>query len=234
VLNLNLYGLSCYQTWGIIGMMPWFYYVARALVKILVTLFTRLRVIGKENIPGEGPLLIVANHLNLADPPILGIIFGRKVVFMAKEELFRSWFCGYFMRGFGAFPVHRRRLDRNALHEATRVLKQGKGLVVFPEGSRSRSKRLQPGLPGAAVVALRSRVPLLPVGISGTEKIKGVAWIFRRPEITVNIGRPFQITSVNGRPTKEELIRLTDGIMGHIAGLLPPKYVGRYKRQGVK
>ena len=214
--------------------MSWFYHVGRVLVRILVTLFTRLRVIGKENIPSEGPLLIIANHLNLADPPILAICIGRKVMFMAKEELFRSRFCGYFMRGFGAFPVHRGRLVRVAFRNSKQVLAEGMGLVMFPEGGRSRSRKLQPGFPGAALVALRCCVPILPVGISGTEKIKGLGWLMHRPEITVNIGRPFQLLSVNGKPTKEELAKLTDDLMAHVAGLLPSEYVGKYRRREIR
>ena len=112
--------------------MPWFYYVGKAIVRMLLPLLTRWQVRGRENIPGQGPLLIVSNHLNLADPPIIGVSLSRKVMFMAKEELFRPRLSGYFIRNIGAFPVRRGRLDREALYQAEQLLAQGWALVTFP------------------------------------------------------------------------------------------------------
>jgi len=212
--------------------MPWFYYMGRVMVWVLLTLLTRWRVRGKENVLSQGPLLIVANHLNLADPPLLGVSLSRKVVFMAKEELFRSPFPGYFIRSFGAFPVHRGQLDREALRQADQALAQGQALVVFPEGMRSGGGRLRRAFPGSALIAVHSGAPILPVGITGTEKIKGVAWLWRRPQITVNIGRPFHLTPASNKLTKAELAELTNDIMGHIAELLPLEYRGHYAGQG--
>lgn len=206
--------------------MPWFYYVSRVIVRMLLILLTRWRVRGKENIPSQGPLLIVANHLNNADPPLLDVSLNRKVVFMAKEELFRSRFLSYFIRGFGAFPVHRGRLDKQAFRQADQLLAQGLALVMFPEGKRSKSAQLQPASSGSALIALRSGAPILPVGITGTEKIKGMTWILRRPQITVNIGRPFYLPSVSSKLTKVELAQLTNSIMAEIAELLPLGYRG--------
>ncbi len=212
--------------------MPWFYYVARLVIRILLPLLTRWQVRGKENIPRQGPLLVVANHLNLADPPLVGISLGRKVIFMAKEELFRSRFSSYFMRALGTFPVHRGRLDRKALSQAEKVLADGWALVMFPEGSRSKNAQLQPAFLGSALVAMRSGAPILPVGIIGTERIKGVAWLLRRPRVTVNIGSPFHLPSFNGRLTKPELAELTNLVLEHIAELLPLEYQGHYAKQG--
>ena len=198
-----------------------------------LTLLTRWRVRGKENIPSQGPVLIVANHLNLADPPLLGFSLGRKAIFMAKEELFRSRFSSYFIRNFGAFPVHRGKPDKKAIRQAERVLAEGLALVMFPEGARSRNAQLQPAFSGSAVIALRNRVPIIPVGITGTEKIKGVGWLLRRPQITVNIGRPFSLPPVSSKASKEELAELTSFIMERIAELLPPEYRGTYARKEV-
>ena len=208
--------------------MPWFYYVARVLVRMLFILLTRWQVKGKENIPSQGPLLVVANHLNLADPPLLGVSLGRKAIFMAKEELFRSRFSAYFIGSFGSFPVHRGKLDREAIRRSKQVLADGLALVMFPEASRSKNAQLQPAFPGSALIARRSGVPILPVGIAGTEKIRGKAWLLRRPRITVNIGHPFYLPSVSSRLTKAELAEQTDFIMERIAELLPPQYRGNY------
>ncbi len=212
--------------------MPWFYYVGRVLVRMLLVLLTRWQVRGKENVPTQGPVLVVANHLNLADPPLLGVSLGRKAVFMAKKELFHSRLIGYFVGGFGAFPVHRGRLDKKALRQAIQVLADGMALIMFPEGKRSKTAQLQPAFPGSALIALRSNAPVLPIAITGTEKIKGLAWLLRRPQITVNIGRPFYLPPVNSRLTKVELAKVADFIMERIAQLLPPEYRGDYAGEG--
>ena len=208
--------------------MPWFYYVGRLLVRILLLLLTRWQVKGRKNIPNQGPVLVVVNHLNLADSPLVAVSLGRKAIFMAKEELFRSRFSSYFVGKFGAFPVHRGQLDRKAMREAERVLAEGLALVMFPEARRSKNAQLQPAFPGSALIALRSDAPVLPVAITGTERIKGAAWLLRRPQITVNIGQPFHLPPVNGKLSKTELAELTNFIMGHIAELLPVEYRGIY------
>jgi len=211
--------------------MPLFYYVVRVIVKTLLPLLTNWQVRGKENVPSEGAVIVVANHLNLADPPVLGASLGRKVVFMAKRELFHSRLSSYFVRGLGAFPVQRGELARGTLRQANQVLVNSLALVVFPEGGRSKNAQLQSAFPGSALIALRNGIPILPVGITGTEKIKGAAWFLHRPKITVNIGRPFSLPSVGSKLTKAELIEFTDYIMGRIAELLPPEYRGNYAEQ---
>ncbi len=210
--------------------MPWFYYVGRVIARALFSLLTRLEVEGRENIPADGPLLVVANHLNLTDPPLLAISLGRETIFMAKEELFRSPLTAYFVGNFGAFPVHRGKLDRKALRQAQQVLTDGRALIMFPEATRSKSGRLQRAYPGSALIAMRGGVPILPVGISGTERVRGIGWIFRRPRITVNIGRPFNLPS-SGRLSRAGLVDNTDLIMERIAELLPPKYHGVYGKR---
>ncbi len=202
------------------------------MMRVLLLLLTRWQVKGKENILRQGPLVVVANHLNLADPPLVGVSLNRKAIFMAKEELFRSRFSGYFVRSFGAFPVHRWRLDRKALSQAEKVLADGYALVMFPEGTRSNNAQMQSAFSGSVLLAMRSGAPILPVGITGTEKIKGIAWLLHRPRLTVNIGPPFHLPPLNGKLTRTELTELTGLVMGHIAELLPLEYRGYYAEQG--
>ena len=208
--------------------MPWFYYVGRFLVRITLLLLFNWQVRGRKNVPGQGPLLVVANHLHIADPPTIGVSLGRKTRFMAKKELFQPRFISYFISGFGAFPVRRGQLDRQAIRQAEQTLSQGLALIMFPESSRSKNAQLHPGYHGSALIALRTGVPVLPVAITGSEKVKGATWWLRRPRLTVNIGQPFQLPAIDGKITRKELEKMTDIIMGHIAELLPAEYRGSY------
>jgi 1-acyl-sn-glycerol-3-phosphate acyltransferase len=204
------------------------YYVIHFALVSLFGLLSRRRVRGKKNVPDRGGLIFVSNHINLVDSPLLGISLGRRVAFMAKEEVFRSRIIGYIMTSFGAFPVSKGRLDRKALRKATQVLNEGKALVIFPEGMRSRSQRLKLAFHGAALIASRTGVPVIPVGITGTQRIRGLSWVWCRPEIVVNIGKAFTLPRAKGRLTKSELSRLTDLIMERIANLLPLEQQGIY------
>jgi 1-acyl-sn-glycerol-3-phosphate acyltransferase len=207
----------------------WFYYVCRPIVRIILFLLIRWRVSGRENIPEQGPVLVISNHLSLADPPLLNLAIDRPVRYMAKKQLFRFRVLGYFIRGLGAFPVHRGRPDRKAFRQAEEVLAQGSTLVIFPEGTRSRSGQLRHAFSSPTLIALRSGVPILPVGITGTEKLEHVTGLLSRPRVTVNIGRPFHLPTTASKSTKTEL---TNYIMGRIAEILPEEYRGIYGRQG--
>lgn len=207
--------------------MHLFYWVSTFLVRGLLKLLAQWEVRGKENVPKNGPLIVVANHLNYSDPPIISASLPRRVVFMAKVELFHSW-GRFFVKAFGAFPARKRSPDRNALRRSFEVLEQGLALGIFPEGTRSRDRKLQPAFLGAAMIAMRSQAPLLPIGIIGTEKLNGIGWIFRRPRITVIIGQPFYPPNSHAKITKARLREFTDVIMHHIAQLLPPEYRGIY------
>ena len=207
--------------------MPWFYYVCRVIIKILLRILTRCKVTGKENVPQEGSLLVVANHLHAYDPAVLGISLGRKVIFMAKEELFHFRLRAYLLSGLGSFPVHRGKLDRQAIRQSEKVLANGLALAMFPEGSRSESTQLQLALRGSALIASRSGAPILPAAIIGTERLKGLGWI-SRPRIAVNFGKPFYLPKSGAKVTKEELLENTDFVMQRIAELLPSEYRGVY------
>lgn len=208
--------------------MAWSYYVETFLMRLLLRLLVRWEVRGQDNIPAKGPLIVVANHLNLTDPPVLAASIPRRIVFMAKEEVFSHPVQGPLVRGFRAFPVRREGLDRQALRLARGVLKEGLALGMFPEGTRSTAAQLQKGLPGVAHLALHGSCTILPVGIAGTENIKGLGFLIRRPRLTVNIGEPFKLPPVDGKLTKAKLAQATDVIMECIAELLPESYRGVY------
>ncbi len=205
------------------------YYPSVWLVKSLLLTLTRFQVVGGGNVPKTGPLIVVSNHLSRADPPIISAGIPRRIVFMAKEELFRSPLMALVMKGFGAFPVRKQGADRDALRQAQEVLEKGLALGVFPEGTRSKTAVLQPGMLGAAFIALRTGAPVLPVGICGTEGLRGAGFL-RHPAITINIGEPFTVAPAQGRVTRQALQDLTAFMMGRIAQLLPPRYQGVYDK----
>jgi 1-acyl-sn-glycerol-3-phosphate acyltransferase len=197
-------------------------------LKIVIPSLTRWKVIGKENIPLNGPLLIVANHLHNIDPPLLSASLPLKIVFMAKQELFDAPLMGRIVRAWGAFPVRRNTGSGKAIRQALGVLGSGQVLGMFPEGRRSQNQNLRQAELGAALIALRAGAPILPVSITGTEKIKGPGFIFRRPKITVTIGQPFSLSKIEGKVSRDQLLETTGIIMQHIAQLLPEKRRGIY------
>ena len=211
---------------------PVIYWPARALIIGIALLVARIEVVGREKMPRQGALILVSNHLNNADPPVLGIISPRRLVFMAKHEALRWPIVGLFIRLGAAFPVRRFEADIGALRRASLVLREGEVLAMFPEGTRSKEGRLGDAYPGTALVALRSGSPILPIGVTGTEGIS-VSRVLRdavrrrRAHVRVVIGDPFFLPPVS-RITAEEVARCTDVIMSRIAFLLPSSYRGQY------
>jgi len=191
----------------------------------------KFEVVGKEHLPLEGGLILASNHLNNADPPMIALaIRPRYPMYMAKLEMIRWPILGPAFRAFGAFPVRRGEADLSALRAASEVVQSGALLVMFPEGTRSRTGGLTRGHPGTGLIALRTGAPVLPVAITGSEGV-GWPWLFLKPRsirhITVTIGEPFRLPPVE-RVNSEAAIEATDTIMRHIAALLPPKYRGVY------
>jgi 1-acyl-sn-glycerol-3-phosphate acyltransferase len=204
------------------------YYILIVSAKILIYLTTRYTLLGKENVPRKGPVLVLSNHLSVADPVLIGASTGRKVIFMAKEELFKNFFVNYIIRSFGAFPVYRSNVNLEALRKANAVLKNGQLLGMFPEGKRSQEAVLKQAFMGSALVARRNQVTILPIAITGSEKIRGFGWIWHRPKITLKIGRSFALPDTQNQFGRDQLNEDIRYIMKHIAELLPEGYRGIY------
>ena len=204
------------------------YYILRFVITFVSSLALRRKVIGKKNIPQHSACIVVANHVNLVDSPLIGISLGRKVHFMAKEDLFHSRIIGWLADKFGAFPVAKGKLNRRAGRTAVELLANGQALIIYPEGQRSLDGKLGPAYSGAALLAVKSGVPIVPVGIIGTAQLKGKWWFLRRPKITMNIGQPFTLQACPEKPTKEMVNGMTRDIMLHIAVQLPEDYRGSY------
>lgn len=202
-----------------------FFAISKFVVRSFFFLFTRWQISGWENIPHTGPLIVVANHMTFAEPCIVCLTMGRDTRFAAKEGFFRNPVIRWVMTSFHTFPVFQGKADRETLRKMEGYLAQGLALGIFPEGTRSQNESLIPALNGAALMAQRTSAPILPVGIYGTEKMKGIWWYFKRPVIEIKFGKPFHIQRRAGKQDREVDTHL---IMEHIAGLLPPEYRGAY------
>ncbi|KKN12437.1 hypothetical protein LCGC14_1016420 [marine sediment metagenome] len=189
------------------------YWLGYAFLRI----FHRFKVIGKENVPMEGGLVITSNHASYYDPPVVGAaIFPRRAYYMAKSELFKSSLIARLLKRFGAFPVKRDKMNKNALKFSMAILKKKRAICVFPQGSRQRETDTssQEASQGAAFLALKTGSQILPVRLIGTENIMPPKSIFPRPaRITVVIGKPFLIKS------RDEIGSFGDRIMKDIYGL---------------
>ena len=169
----------------------WLYWFGRFLFMIIFDLVYRRRVIGSANIPGEGGVIIASNHASLADPPLVGSSISRPLYFMAKRELFGVPVLGFLIRRTNAFPVKRGARDTAAFRSALRVLDDGKSLLVFPEGTRSKDGGFGKAKPGLGMLACLARVPVVPVRLINSNNLSKLA------PITVIIGKP--LTPPNGR-----------------------------------
>lgn len=162
-----------------------FYEFAKVLFRFQFKLMG-WKVVGVENMPAEGPVILAVNHQSLWDPLVAGSSLPRKVSFMAKEELFSIPVIGNISRKLGAFPVKRGQGDMNAIRQSLAILKEGHVLGLFPEGTRSQSGELQKGLPGMVFLMEKSKATVVPIKMFGTRKLLTKGW----GKIVVVVGKP--------------------------------------------
>lgn len=197
--------------------------VLRAVVRFIFFVIARVRIIGRENIPEKGPFIVAANHLSWLDVPLIPAYLPHQVVYMAKEEAFKSK-VGWLVRFLGAFPVKRGEADRQSLRAADEQLKVGRVMVIFPEGTRSKTHTMAQAHAGLGMIALRSNVPVVPVAVWGSEHmLKKFS-----PRVTVSYGKPIILRPRGKKVTREDINEATEQIMSTIAEMLPPEYRGVY------
>lgn len=201
-------------------MWVWF---ARRVVKLMFRFCGGLEVEGRENVPREGSVLLCANHISDCDPLAVLVILPRDdFAVLAKEELFRIPILGPVIRSFGAFPIVRDSADRSALKQGQEVLEAHRALVIFPEGRLSENGCLQKLLPGAAMLALKTSAPIVPVGLIGTDRVLPYGKVIPRPAgrpVRVRYGNPIQMREFAGFSRKEARAALTLRLENELASL---------------
>jgi 1-acyl-sn-glycerol-3-phosphate acyltransferase len=162
---------------------------------VILKLFFRLKIEGKENIPKVGAFILASNHISYFDPPILAAscLFGRGrcLNFIAKEELFKRKFFGWYITKLNAFPIKRKFGDIGAIRESIRRIKKGMPIVIFPEGERSPDGSVKEAFPGIALLATKTKIPIVPAFISGVEETLSVkSKSVKFNQVCVRFGKP--------------------------------------------
>jgi 1-acyl-sn-glycerol-3-phosphate acyltransferase len=177
---------------------------------------------GRERVPREGGLILASNHISFWDPPMVGAALPRECFFLAKEELFSAPVLGPFIRSVNSIPIRRGMADLSGLSRATEVLRNGKALLMFPEGSRMRDGELHPARPGVGMMAVTADVPILPCFISGSNRPG--KWWYRgvRVRLTFGASKPWRELAgadTDLTPGRALYQRIGDEVMREIAAL---------------
>ena len=212
------------------------YSLGRGVLYPLSHALYRPTIEGKENVPREGGVIVASNHLSFIDSFAIPLASPRQVRFLAKEEYWTgSGLGGALRKGFftavGMVPVNRHSptAAQESLDTALEVLKAGDAFGIYPEGTRSRDGKLYRGRTGVAWLALTAQVPVVPVGLIGTEDIQPVGASFPRlAKVTVRFGKPISVEPYAGMPAGKARRLLTDEVMAAIAELSGQERVDYY------
>lgn len=201
----------------------------RVLARVLTWLLIRVQIEGMQNFPAEGGVLVVSNHLGDADFVVGIAVAPRPLEVIVKSELYDFPLLGALLRAYGVIWIHRGRPDRRALRVSIDALTKGRALGISPEGRESLTGALEEGTQGAAYLALKTNVPILPSTFTGTENATLIRNIrrFRRTPVTITIGPPFHLETYSD--LKTSVSHGIQKIMHVLANQLPPEYRGVYE-----
>jgi 1-acyl-sn-glycerol-3-phosphate acyltransferase len=209
------------------------YWVLKCVLTPVVRLCVRVHVEGRDHVPRRGAVILAANHRSFLDSIFIPLVVSRRVTFVAKAEYFDDAKTAWFFKSAGQIPIRREggSASERALASATEVLREGKVFAIYPEGTRTRDGLLHRGHTGVARLALRCNVPVVPVGLVGTDEVQPVdarvPALFRH--VTVRFGEPVDPGRYEGREQDRMALReLTDEVMYEIGQLSGYEYVDTY------
>ena len=206
------------------------YFVCYWILIPLTRIYTRMTINGREHIPKSGPFVLAPVHRSYVDTPISGCVTSRRMRFMGKDTMWKNHTIGWILSALGAFPVTRGTADREALARCIAVLQGGEPLVLFPEGERKSGPVVQPLFDGAVYVAIKADVPIVPVGIGGSERVmpKKARFVYPR-KVHIEIGPAIppptaapgerlgrHVYKEHSKILHDELQRLFDEAMQHV------------------
>lgn len=195
------------------------YWLTWIFVRLLLRVFGRWQVTGAENVPASGPVILAANHLSFADPPTVGAGLRRKAWYMGKDDLFQQPFLRWLFGQMQAFPVRRGTGDLAAMKKCLQVLAAGEALVLFPEGTRHPAGAPGEAEIGVGMLALRSGAPVVPVFLSGTEKMLPRSGVLHFARVRVRYGKPITFPPGAQKPDRNDYAAAADAIMQAILAL---------------
>lgn len=199
------------------------------IVKILTTLVCRVHTEELARVPGQGPFILSANHVNFLDAPIMFTrLQPRPMTGFAKVETWRNLIFGILFSAWEIIPIKRGEVDLVAFDKAKKALADGKMLAISPEGTRSGNGALKKGHQGIVLLALRANAPIMPIAYFGHENFWKNFLRLRRSDFYIRVGRPFRLKTGNVRLGPEARQQMLDEIMYQIAALMPEKYHGAY------
>lgn len=198
----------------------WLYRFGWMLVIPLTRLYTRMSINGREHIPESGPFILAPIHRSYVDTPIAGCVTSRRMRFMGKDSMWKIGWVGKLFSALGAFPIHRGSVDREAMKRSLAALEAGDGLVLFPEGERKSGPAVQPLLDGAIYLAVKAGVPIIPVGIGGSEAVmpKGAKFVYPK-KVHIEIGPPIMPPGDGGRVPRTEYTKVAEQLSDELQRL---------------
>ena len=206
----------------------WFFPFCNTAFRGTLAMFADIKVKDRERMKVDGPVVYVCNHLANLDPPIVASVLPRRVLFLAKREIFSNPLFSFLLRGWGAYPVSRYSADAQALRWVRTMLENNRAVVMFPEGTRSRNMQgLKKGHIGTGWVAAQTGATLVPIGMYGTDDLQNILKVLMPiAKIRMSVGEPFKVNS--DVADRAELQSVSTEIMYRIAMQLPEERRGIY------
>ncbi len=210
--------------------------IIKAGLRGIFHILSPINIEGKENIPYGQPYIVAMNHVSLYDPPFIASFWPETLEIIGAATVFEKPGQKQLLKSYGVIPVHRGEYDRQLIERMLSALKDGRPLLIAPEGGRSHETAMRQAMPGVAYIFEKAKVPVLPAAIIGTtsdywQRAKGR----ERPPLTLRIGRPIHLPPLVSKGAERRISRQrnADLVMSHLAGLLPEEYRGVYAETAI-